>query len=123
MDTETRHDREIRAARNQSVFRALNEKLESINEVFVEPVTETFRIACECADLDCVEMLDIDPMEYQSVRTDSRRFMVLAGHVYPEVESVVIEADAYVVVEKTGAAGEAAESFDHPQGSTLTRTR
>jgi|1185.fasta_scaffold383280_1 hypothetical protein len=116
MQIDAQNDRGLRAARNQSLFRALNQKLESINEVSVQPRTETFRIACECADVGCVEMLDIDPLEYQSVRTDPRRFIVLAGHIYPEVEIVVLDAADYVVVEKFGAAGEAAESFDHRDG-------
>ncbi len=32
-----------------------------------------------------------------------------AGHVYPEVETVVRESDGYMVVEKFGAAGDMAE--------------
>jgi hypothetical protein len=115
METNSQHEWGVRAARNQSLFRAINEKLEPINETYVEVVTETFTIACECADLDCVETLDIDPLQYQEVRAEPRQFIVLSGHVYPDVETVLREVDAYVVVEKMGAAGETAESFDHPE--------
>jgi len=116
MEIDAQLDRGVRAARNQALFRALNQKLESINEILVDPTADSFRIACECADVGCVEMLDIKPSEYQSVRADPRRFIVLSGHIYPDVEVVVLEADDYVVVEKFGVAGEAAESFDHPNG-------
>jgi len=112
VDTDSQHDREARAARNQSLFRALNEKLESINEVFAEALTERFRIACECANLSCVEMLEINSGDYQSVRADPRHFLVLPGHIYPDVEKVVRQVDGFVVVEKLGWAGDLAESFD-----------
>ena len=38
------------------------------------------------------------------IRRHPRHFAVLPGHVYPEVEFVVAETDAYVVVEKVGEA-------------------
>jgi hypothetical protein len=96
-------EREVRAARNQSLFRAVDEKLEAMNEAFVQ-FNERFTIACECADVSCVEMLEIDPHESQAVRAEPRHFAVLPGHIYPEVEVVVREWEGYVVVEKTGAA-------------------
>jgi 5-bromo-4-chloroindolyl phosphate hydrolysis protein len=107
-------EREVRAARNQALFRSINEKIESINEAF-EQLTHTFAIACECADAGCVEMLDIDPSEYEAVRAEPRHFVVLPGHVYDEVEVVVRERDGYVVVEKTGTAADVAESLAEPE--------
>jgi hypothetical protein len=41
-----------------------------------------------------------------------RQFMVRPGHVYPAVETVVREAETYVVVEKTAVAGEVAEALE-----------
>jgi hypothetical protein len=38
--------------------------------------------------------------------------VVRPGHVYPDVETVVDEAEAYVIVEKIGRAGEIAEIRD-----------
>src|SRR3954462_10224041 len=112
VDTDSQHDREARAARNQSLFRALNEKLESINEVFAEALTERFRIACECTNLACVEMLEINSGDYQSVRDEPRQFLVLPGQVYPHVEKVARQVDGFVVGEKLGWAAYLAESFD-----------
>jgi hypothetical protein len=102
--------REVRAGRNQSLFRAVNESLVALNEAFAV-MTDTFSIACECADVRCIETLEISPEAYAAVRADPRRFVVLTGHVYPDVERVVDEADDYVVVEKFGVEGSVAEMF------------
>ena len=101
-------EREARAARNQALFRAINEKLTALNDAF-ESVMGTFTIACECANVGCVEMLDIAPEEYASVRAEPRHFVVLSGHVYPDVQRVVRERDGHTVVEKLGVAAEVAE--------------
>jgi hypothetical protein len=111
MDTSSQTEREARAARNQSMFRSVNERLEELNETF-QQITERFTIACECADTSCVEMLEIHAEEYEAVRAEPRHFVVLPGHIYPDVEDVVREADGYVVVEKTGTAAAVAEILD-----------
>lgn len=99
MDPQTQHDREVRAARNQSLFRAVNEKLVELNEAF-STVTETYAIACECADTKCVETLHILMNDYLAVREDPNRFVVISQHVLPDVERVVSTYDGYSVVEK-----------------------
>jgi hypothetical protein len=103
-------EREVRAARNQSLFRAVNEKLRTLNEAFAS-VSEKFAIACECADSACVEMIEIHPHDYLGVRSEPRQFVVAPGHIYPDVETVVRTADGYVVVEKIAAAGAVAEAL------------
>jgi len=107
MEAEGQYERETRAARNQSLFRAVNEKIITLNEAFSD-LTETFTVACECADTTCVAMLEISPDAYQRVREHPRQFIVLQGHVYGDVETVVSEFDGYVVVEKAALAGEVA---------------
>jgi hypothetical protein len=108
MEPSTPHEREVRAARNQSLFRSVNEKLRRLNETFAA-VTESFTIACECADTTCIEMIEIHPHDYLALRAEPRHFAVLSGHVYPEVEVVVRESEHYVVVEKIAAAARVAE--------------
>jgi hypothetical protein len=110
MSDPAQHERELRAARNQSLFRAINDKMKSLNQAFVL-VSNDFTIACECADVNCLEMIDIGADAYEAVRAEPRQFAVLPGHVYPEVESVVAEHNGYVIVEKRAAAGEAAEQI------------
>jgi hypothetical protein len=110
MATSDGHEREIRAARNQALFRSVNEKLRDLNDAVAE-LTETFTIACECADLTCTQMLSIPSREYLSMRVEPRRFAVLPTHVYPDLERVISESDAYAVVEKNAVAGEVAEEL------------
>jgi hypothetical protein len=110
-ETGSQQEREARAARNQALFRSVNKRLEELNEAF-ESVTETFTIACECADTTCTEMIDIEPGDYEAVRSEPRHFVVRPGHVYPDVEVVIRDEPGYVVVEKTGTAGEVAETLD-----------
>ena len=109
MDSDSDHEREVRAARNQSLFRSVNEKMAELNASF-GALTGTSTIACECADTGCVATIEITPEGYQAVRSEPRRFAVLPGHVIPEVERVVEECDDYVVVEKLRLAGEIAEA-------------
>jgi hypothetical protein len=100
MEARFQYEREARAARNHALFRAVNEQVAALNAAFAE-VTDTFAIACECADSTCVQMLSIEPDAYERVRETPRHFAVLKGHASP-VDTVVSEADGYVVVESEG---------------------
>lgn len=90
MESQTGEDRTERAARNQSMFREVNERLEGLAEAF-QHLTETSSFACECADLGCMAMMDLRLSEYEAVRAHPNQFAVLPGHVYPDVEAVVAE--------------------------------
>jgi hypothetical protein len=103
-------DREVRAARNQALFRAVNDKLKGLNESF-SAIVGTHVLACECADLNCIESLDIESEAYSEVRAHPRRFVVLRGHLYPDIERVTAEHDGYVVVEKFATAGATAQAI------------
>ena len=113
METElsTQHEREIRAARNQALFRAVNEQIKGMNEA-VATVTGSFTIACECADTNCIETLELSPQDYEAIRAEPRQFAVLPRHIYPDVEHVVRETPGFVVVEKIAVAGAVAEELD-----------
>jgi 5-bromo-4-chloroindolyl phosphate hydrolysis protein len=100
-----------RAARNQSIFREVNEKLEGLAENF-QAVSETAQFTCECADLGCIAMIDLTLNEYEAVRKNPNRFVVLPGHVYPEFERVVSETERYVLVAKHDEGGELAEDLN-----------
>lgn len=108
MARRTQQEREARAAHNEALFRTLNEKLKTLNESFTT-ASQTFTVVCECADTNCIEMVDVSAEEYMEVRSDPRRFIVRVGHLYPDVEVVVREHARYAVVEKTGTAAEVAE--------------
>ena len=111
MEPAANEERQARAARNQLLFRTLNQKLHELNEAF-SSVSDTFVIACECADTTCVGMVDISPADYSDVRADPTWF------VYPDVERVIKNVNGYVVVEKLALAGQIAEAaastYDEP---------
>jgi hypothetical protein len=109
MDVEPGDEREIRAARNQSMFRRINERL--TRDDALADMTGNHVIACECADPGCVRTLAISAAQYVDVRREPRRFAVLPDHVYAEVEWVVGEFGTFVVVEKIGPAGDVAEAL------------
>lgn len=102
--------REARAARNEALFRAVNEQVRQVNDAFAA-ITDEFTIVCECADMRCSEPLTIGPSDYSTLRANDRQFAVLPGHVDPEIERIVRETDGYVVVEKVGDAAAVAEQL------------
>jgi hypothetical protein len=111
MSSEPGVDRIERASRNQTLFREVNERLEGMAEAFQE-VTNTATFACECADLACVEQIQMSRDEYEAVRTDPNQFAVLPGHVYPDVENVIDENGRFAVVAKIGVGARIAAEAD-----------
>jgi hypothetical protein len=95
-----------RLARNQSLFREVNERIERI-----AGDNEGVEFVCECSDPDCVSTVELKVDEYESVRSNSTWFFVKAGHDISEIERVVSENDGYAVVEKL-VATEFAEEVD-----------
>jgi hypothetical protein len=88
-----------RAARTQSAFREVNEHIEQLNKG-VEPAGGLMQLVCECADVNCVEQLEMPTSDYDAIREHPNRFFVAVGHVYPDVEQVVAQQNGYVVVKK-----------------------
>jgi hypothetical protein len=69
----------IRAARNQALFRSINEQIEEI---------------------ECMDRIVMSLQGYREIRRVPTHFFVKRGHVYPEFERVVEEHDGWVIVEK-----------------------
>ena len=99
---------EQRAARNESLFREVNENIARLEErhgaTTAEPV-----FLCECANADCTEHLQVGPEVYERVRERPRQFLVIPGHEDPQIEEVVETHADYLIVVKTGAAGDIVE--------------
>jgi hypothetical protein len=95
-----------KAARNQVVFREVNERIAELTGLLTETGFNLF--ICECSDPGCAEALEITAGEYEAVRRDGARFLVADGHQTPEVERVVDGNGRFLVVEKTGHAAEIA---------------
>jgi hypothetical protein len=101
---------ERRKGLNEARFREVNEAIERGHPA--QGVDEPVAFSCECGVLGCNVLVELTVVEYEAVRADARRFLLVPGHDDPEVERVVLQRPDYVVVEKFGEAGRAAESTD-----------
>ena len=99
---------EQRAARNEALFREVNENILSLEERYGN-IASAPLFVCECATADCSERLEVSIDVYLDVRANPRRFLVVPGHEHSELEQRVGGTDTYLIVEKTGTAGEIAE--------------
>jgi hypothetical protein len=102
-----------RAAANEATIRDVNEGIERGQWPGEEDSPVGFR--CECARLGCNQLIELTVREYELIRANPRRFVVVPGHEYPGVETVVGARPGYVIVEKLDQAAEVAEEHD-PRG-------
>lgn len=100
------------AARNEEVFRTVNERIDEGAEK--HQVEGRIPFHCECCNASCVEKLSLAPGEYERVVEQRFCFVVIPGHENNAVERVVQRNPDYFVVEKVGEAREQLEQ-DHPQ--------
>lgn len=110
----TAETREVRAAKNQSLFREINERIKALNEVFAV-LTQSGEWVCECADMGCIATIEMTLAEYEAIRAHPTHFPVVPGHEVLDVEHVIDATDRFVVVEKIGDGARLAASFD-PRG-------
>jgi hypothetical protein len=105
--------REERLAKNESLFREVNERIaEAAKRTLVLPDAE---FLCECGRPDCLERILVRLDEYEQTREHPERFILVTGHEQPEVDRVIGGGDDYVVVEKIGEARAVADELD-PRG-------
>jgi hypothetical protein len=109
--------RQIRAAINENTFREINEQLVAAVALDADD-DELHDVVCECARVDCTELVTVTVAEYDEVRESGERFIVApaAEHVAPEHERIVERRDRYWIVEKLGPAGDVAEALDPRDG-------
>lgn len=103
--------REERLARNELLFRDLNEQVEFVATP-LDGAGGTFEFFCECSNIDCTLRLPMSLAEYEQVRSDPAWFVVAPGHDLPEIEEVLRRTDAYQVVKKEGEAARLAVADD-----------
>lgn len=89
--------REERVAANEGLFRAVNEQIVGLTDSWGG---EPLDLVSECGDRDCMQRVRVDPPEYERIRQDPHRFIVIPGRELPDVETVVERNDGYLVVEK-----------------------
>lgn len=102
---------EERAARNEALFREVNEQARSLSVEHGRAENGRLGIVCECSNDACVERLWLPLAAYEAVRADPRQFVVAPGHE-GNFEHVVSREDDYVVVKKDDTAGRIAEQTD-----------
>jgi hypothetical protein len=86
-----------RLARNQTLFREVNERLLELANGSQAPKLD---FVCECSNEECTETLAMKNDEYESVRAHSTHFVVTTGHEILQVEEIVERSDGYTVVRK-----------------------
>ncbi len=110
-----------RLAANEDVFRRVNDGIQ--RGAWPGEPDSPIAFRCECARLGCNTLLALTLREYESIRCDSRRFVMLRGHELPAVEGVVETRGEFVVVEKLGVAGREAEVRDPRSGADAGERR
>ena len=101
---------EDRIARNETLFREVNERIEAGQWPTGRGEPVAFR--CECGSLRCNMLVELTLDAYERVRAIATYFVLVPGHEIPAIERVVEREAAYVVVEKVGEAAEVAEEAD-----------
>jgi len=99
-----------RAAANEATIRNVNEGIERGQWPGEEDTPVGFR--CECARLGCNQLVELTVREYEEIRAHPKRFMVVPGHEFSDLESVIEARPRYIIVEKRDQAGEVAEARD-----------
>ena len=92
--------REDRIARNEALFRSVNERVRELATSMSSSEPETVAFVCECGDSDCAATVELTIAEYEAVRADPTHFFVVSGHETPHVEQVIERRERYHVVRK-----------------------
>jgi uncharacterized protein YdcH (DUF465 family) len=109
--------RDEQLARNEALFRNLNERLKEIDDgldtaVVGAAVIDREEFFCECGALDCMARLEMTREEYEAIRAHPARFLVVHDHVDDSIEKVVEDHPRYTVVQKLGEEAEIARESD-----------
>ena len=102
-------DRHARLARNEAIFREVNERIEQLAQ---RGELDSLQILCECGNPDCKEPLRVSVAEYERLRQEPTDFFVAPGHVIPAIERVVDTTQRFDVVRKLAEEGELAQKTD-----------
>ena len=84
-------------ARTESLFREVNERIAETAERFE---SEETKFVCECAEPTCTQRVEATLQEYEQVRQDGARFLLVKGHEDKRAEAVVRSDGDRAVVEK-----------------------
>ena len=86
-----------RKAKNQALFREVNERIAELAARF-EVASGPQAFICECSQVGCTECFELPVAAYARVRDDPATFLVLAGHEDVDHETVLERSDGYLLV-------------------------
>lgn len=104
------HLRRTRLAKNQALFRDVNERVSMVAAEYVTKGPLSF--VCECSDTECGAQIDLTHDEYDRVRGVSTWFVIVPGHEILDIEDVVESNSRFAIVEKRDAAAEVVAARD-----------
>jgi hypothetical protein len=93
-------ERKQRIEENEKLFREVNERVAQMQTTYADDPDPEW--VCECGDETCFEKIVVALDEYQEVRSHDNWFVIRPGHEKLDVERVVRERDAYLVVQNNG---------------------
>lgn len=108
---------EERRAKNEVLFRGVNEAIEE-QALRFGGVDDEYEFLCECSAAECVTRVTLTLRQYEQIRAEGTRFVLVPGHADPQIEEVVGSTAGHHVVEKDGAAGIIAEQEDPRSAQT-----
>lgn len=92
-----------RQARNEGLMRTVNDRIAALDERaggWAAP-EERFVFQCECGRTSgCDGHVVMTLSEYERVRSQRDRFVVMPGHETREIEDVVEQDERYLIVDK-----------------------
>jgi hypothetical protein len=103
-----------RLARNQALFREVNERLLELADGFQDGSME---FVCECSNEDCTKTVTMNHDEYESVRAHSTFFVIASGHEILQVEKIIDRRNGWTIVQKVTASDYAVETDPRRQES------
>jgi hypothetical protein len=120
MSNDEANGRAVRAARNQALYRLVNERVTEVNDG-LNPLLPLSEWICECANEECSDEVLLTRGEYERVRAFPTRFFVKPHehHVFGNVERVAEQHERYWVVEKVGVAAALVRRDDAQRGQMV----
>ena len=112
-----REARQREGAKQQSLFREVNERIAELNEAWQTNLQE---LLCECSDRDCLERISVTRTEYESARARSTCFLLKPGHERAELQHVVETTERFLLVETVDGAARVAAVHDPRTRRTQT---
>ena len=97
-----------RAARNESLLRAVNREIEQASEELGDRAGD-IEVLCECGRDGCDALIRMSMSEYEAAHAQQDRFVVVPGHEDSRLEGTVAEGPGYLIVDKYGDAEEIVE--------------